>query len=81
MEIIRTTRIGDDPKPNPQDCLKAFLEGLEIQNIDKLLQEGTADDFLILGKLMADQIKQQTHPAALLNRVLFEKLAGELNSE
>lgn len=38
--------------------LRAFCEGLELQEIDELLENYNKDDFRQLGEIMAERIKQ-----------------------
>jgi hypothetical protein len=41
--------------------LRAFLEGLEVQHIDKLLALGQVGDFRRLGEVMAERTKELKH--------------------
>jgi len=40
--------------------LKAFLNGLEVENVDKLMKEGSVADYTHLGMQMASIVKQRT---------------------
>jgi len=57
------------------------MEGLEMQNIDKMIEEGGPDDFRNLGKLMAQKIKEASGMPAQLNRLLAERLLGDVKCE
>lgn len=41
--------------------LRAFLEGLEMQHIDRLLSLGQVGDFRRLGERMAERTKELKH--------------------
>jgi hypothetical protein len=41
-----------------KNCLRAFLEGLEMQNIDKIMT-GTVGDFRRIGEVMSQRIKEK----------------------
>lgn len=43
--------------------LRAFLEGVEVENIDILLQQGREGDYRALGKCMALRIKEISNMA------------------
>lgn len=70
-----------DDVPNYEACLRAFMKGLEMQNSERILKEGEALDFLNLGRLMADKIKEASSMPAQLNRLLAERLLGDVKTE
>jgi len=40
-----------------KEKLRAFCEGLEVENVDMLLERGEVVDFRVLGQVMAQRIK------------------------
>jgi hypothetical protein len=40
-----------------KEKLRAFCEGLEVENVDMLLERGEVGDFRFLGQVMAQRIK------------------------
>ncbi|HMA78919.1 MAG TPA: hypothetical protein VKP88_07385 [Candidatus Paceibacterota bacterium] len=40
-----------------KEKLRAFCEGLEVENVDILLERGEVVDFRVLGQVMAQRIK------------------------
>jgi len=62
--------------------LRAFLEGLEVQNIEQLINEGTPDRFRSLGKLMKERIvKLSISPEMELGQLLMNNIIGDVKTE
>jgi len=72
-DILSEQQVNDELKEElkqANDKLRAFCEGLEICELDRLLAKGQAGDFRKLGMLMAESMKENRQELQQANKVV-----------